>query len=143
MGCYQNTKQRWHLGKSMSNKLFRIEIIQPQFDEIYTKFQNACDINSWANTGQDKMLQNLQAGKDINENVSEFLEVELPQYNNKEDKKEKPIIATFKRPPIIKPKTLELIAQEIGNLDTGTNLINCQSLELSVPVFWALLLEGV
>jgi len=108
----------------MSNKLFNIEIIQPKFDEIYTKFQNACDINSWANTGQDKMLQNLQAGKDINENVSEFLEVELPQYNNKEDKKEKPIIATFKRPPIIKPKTLELIAQEIGNLDTGTNLIN-------------------
>jgi len=108
----------------MSNKLFNIEIIQPKFDEIYTKFQNACDINSWANTGQDKMLQNLQAGKDTNENVSEFLEVELPQYNNKEDKKEKPIIATFKRPPIIKPKTLELIAQEIGNLDTGTNLIN-------------------
>lgn len=73
----------------MSSKLFKIEIIQPKFDEIYSKFQNACDINAWANTGQDKMVQNLQAGKDINENVPKFLEVEPIQYSNRKDEKKK------------------------------------------------------
>lgn len=41
-----------------------------------------------------------------------------------ENKKEKPTLVTSKNQPVIKSKTLELIAQDIGNLDTGTNLIN-------------------
>lgn len=72
-----------------SEKLFCIEMIQQKFDDIYSKFQNACDIDSWANTGQNKMVQNLQAGKDIDENVPEFLEVEPIHYNKKRDEEKK------------------------------------------------------
>ena len=41
-----------------------------------------------------------------------------------EDEKEKQPAATSKNPPVIKLKTLELIAQEIGNLGTANTLID-------------------
>lgn len=68
----------------MSDKLFRIEIIQPKFDELYRLYEggfNRTDIKTDTATANKNQV-------------------------------------------VIKPKTLELIAKDIGNLDSGTNLVN-------------------
>jgi hypothetical protein len=69
---------------NMSNKLFRIEIIQPKFDELYRLYEgsfNRAEIKTQTATGR-------------------------------------------KNQPVIKLKTLELMAKDIGDLDSGSNLVN-------------------
>src|SRR3989344_4188138 len=76
--------------------IYTFELLQPKFDEIYTKFQNACDINAWANTGQEKSLQNLKSGKDIDENIPKFLEVEKNLQLSVADRKKLSVLEKLK-----------------------------------------------
>lgn len=56
--------------------IFIIKFLEPKFDEIYETYKRSCDVNAWANANQEKNTQNLKSGKNIDEGVPEFLEVE-------------------------------------------------------------------
>lgn len=77
---------------------FTLRIYQPKFDEVYKKYQDACDITSYANAYQEKLFENLNENK--NQKLPEFSQVKIPEQS------------------VIRSKTLELIAQDIGNLNT-------------------------
>lgn len=97
-----------------------LEIFEKDFEKVYKKYQKACDLQSYLNNYQDSLLRVAKGEvKPKEANILNFAHVEPTQ------PEKAPIRATTpKNPSVIKAKTLELIAQEIGNLDTGTNLIN-------------------
>ena len=60
--------------------IYTLEFRQPKFNELYKKYRNACDINSYANVCQDIDVNNLTEHK--NQRLPEFYHVEPPSQSD-------------------------------------------------------------
>ena len=104
---------------------FILKVLQPKFDKLYTKYQNACDIGSYGNAYQRNIYENFENGKYKDLKFPDFLQVE-PNEVLKTSGGGKPLP---QNQPSIKPRALELIAKEVSSFGSETSLtsflINC------------------
>lgn len=55
---------------------FFLKLIQPKFEEIYKKFQKACDLQTYLNNFQEEGFKNLKNGKNIDQDFPKFSQIE-------------------------------------------------------------------
>lgn len=58
--------------------LFELQLLEPKFAEIYSKFQKACDLQKYLNTYQKTVLEDIKKGR-INSKQAKFLNLDTTQ----------------------------------------------------------------
>jgi len=66
---------------------FYLKVLQPKFNEVYKRYQQACDLQSHLNTVQAKVYDNLNSKKGKDSDLPEFLHVKADKKTQDYEKK--------------------------------------------------------